>query len=119
MDGGDARQFVHGRERWVARPDTLRSWGADVADEITEAGVVVHKQDPDLALTHQSERVWHATGQGDPVPRSDHQPLVATAHDHLTLEDVPGVAEAVVNVQGGRRADWQGHLELLTEQPAG
>jgi len=45
------------------------------------------------------------------VPSSDGQLLVATAQDHLALEDVPSVVEVVVDVQRGRRADWQGHLE--------
>jgi hypothetical protein len=45
------------------------------------------------------------------VTGSDDELLVATAHDHLTIEDVPGVIEVVVDVQRRRRADWQGHLE--------
>ena len=64
----DARQFDHGRERWVARHDTRRRWSADVADEVTEAGVVVHEQDPRLALTDHSERVRHAAGMETQCP---------------------------------------------------
>ena len=55
------------------------------------------------SLTDHSERVRHAAGHGDPVPGSDDQLVVATAHDHLALEDVPGVVEVVVDVQRGRR----------------
>ncbi len=45
------------------------------------------------------------------MPGADDQFVVATAHDHLAVEDVPGVVEVVVDVQRGRRADRQGHLE--------
>ncbi len=42
---------------------------------------------------------------------SDEELVVTTAHDHLAIEDVPGVVEVVVDVQRGRSADRQGHLE--------
>src|SRR4029077_12739949 len=71
VGGGDSRQFVHGRERWSARHNTRRGWNAEVADEVTEAGVVVHQQDPRLVVTYHSEGVGHASGHGDPMPGSD------------------------------------------------
>ena len=86
-------------------------WDSELADKVPETGVVVHKQDARLAITDHEERVRHAPGHGDPMPRSDQKLLVATAHDHLAFEDVPGVIEVVVDVQRGRRADWQSHLE--------
>jgi hypothetical protein len=51
MGRRDARQFIQGRERWVARHDTRPRWSAEFPDEVNKAGVVVHEQDPSLALT--------------------------------------------------------------------
>ena len=42
---------------------------------------------------------------------SDDEFVVTTAYDHVAIEDVPGVVEVVVHVQGGRSTDRQGHLE--------
>jgi hypothetical protein len=46
-----------------------------------------------------------------PSAGADDQFLVATAHHHLAVEDVPGVVQVVVNVQRGRRTGRQSHLE--------
>jgi hypothetical protein len=84
---------------------------AEIADEVTKARIVVHEQDPRLAVTDHPERVRHAAGHGNPVPGSGDELVVAAAHNHLALEDVPGVVEVVVHVQRRRGTDRQGHLE--------
>jgi hypothetical protein len=58
--------LVHRRERGVAGHDTRYSWNAELADEVTEAGVVVHEQDSGLA-------------------RSDHSEGVGLDHDEITI----------------------------------
>jgi hypothetical protein len=53
----------------------------------------VDEQDPRFAIADYDEGVRHASGHGDPVTGSDDQLVVAAAaaHDHLPLEDVPGI----------------------------
>lgn len=111
MGRRDAGQLVHWRETWNARHAPRRSWSADLADEVTEADVVMHEQDPCLTLTDHAECMRNAPGHRDPVPGSDDQLVIAAAHDHLPIDNEPGVVEDVVDVKRGSRADWQGHLE--------
>lgn len=76
----------------------------------------MHEQDPSLVLTDDSERVRHTTWHGNPVPGPDEQFVVATANDHLSLEDVPGVIEVIVDVSRNHHAcvcsSWGSQLLL-------
>ena len=111
VGGGDSCQLVHRRNYRMTGNDACRGRSAQIANEVPKAGVVVHEQDPRLSVTDHPERVRHTAGHRDPVTGSDDELVVTTAHDHLSIEDVPGVVEVVVDVQRGRSADRQGHLQ--------
>src|SRR5205807_2078487 len=93
VGAGDLFELVHGGETRLRRHHTGGGRNPKCPDEIPEAGIVVDHQDARLALADDGEGVRHATRHGDPVAGPDDQFVVATANDHLSLEDVPGVVK--------------------------
>src|SRR5512136_242331 len=111
VGAGHACELVRRGKDRLCGHDVRPGWYPQLSDQVPEAGVVVHEQDARFTITDYTEGVRHTARHRYPVPGSHYQHVVAAAHHHLAVEDVPGIIKGVVHVQRRRGADRQGHLE--------